>query len=111
MLALLSAYQALRTAMTDAVLHRPEIDPDRASFSIALRAARDQIIHAAGIIVATSIDLVGRIGAAVIGELLPTRRIRTRQRVIKRAISKCRAKGGDIDRRTYPATLRTTTLT
>ncbi|MBB5940252.1 IS4 family transposase [Streptomyces zagrosensis] len=44
--ALLLAYQALRTAMSDAVLHRPDIDPDRAAFTIALNTARDQIIKA-----------------------------------------------------------------
>lgn len=109
--AILAAYQALRIAMTDAVLHRPDIDPDRTSFSTALNTARDQIIHAEGIIAATRIDIVGRIGAAVLDALVPTRRVRTRQRVIKRAISKYRAKGPDIDRRTYPATLRTRILT
>ncbi|TAM66981.1 MAG: hypothetical protein EPN48_15060 [Microbacteriaceae bacterium] len=109
--ALLTAYQVLRTAMTDAILHRPSIDPNRLSFTTALLAARDQIIHAAGAIAGSTIDLVGRIGAAVLTDLIPARRTRTRQRVIKRAISKYRAKGHDIDRRTYPATLHTRILT
>jgi hypothetical protein len=109
--ALLTVYQVLRTAMTDAILDRPDIDPDRVSFTSALLAARDQIIHAAGIIAQTTIDLVGRIGAAVLSDLMPARRTRSRPRVIKRAISKYRAKARDIDRRTYPATLHTKILT
>ncbi|MET3206844.1 hypothetical protein [Arthrobacter sp. UYEF13] len=57
------------------------------------------------------IDLGGRIGAAVLAELMPARRIRTRPRVVKRAISKYGAKERDIDSRTYPATLSTRILT
>lgn len=105
--ALLVAYQALRTAMSDAVLHRPDIDPDRAAFTIALTAARDQIIRAAGIIPRTRIDLIGRIGTALLDGLLPARRNRTRHRVKKRAInSKYRAVGRDIDHRTHKTTLQ-----
>lgn len=104
---LLVAYQVLRTAMNDAVLHRPDIDPDRAAFTIALTTARDQIVRAAGIIAHTQIDLVGRIGAALLDGLLPTRRSRTRHRVKKRAInSKYRAVGRDIDHRTHPTTIQ-----
>ncbi|WP_454299996.1 transposase [Salana multivorans] len=110
--ALLCAYQILRIAISDTALARPGVDPDRLSFTTALRAARDQLIQAAGTITETTIDLVGRIGAALLDDLMPARRTRTRQRVIKRAISKYRAKGRDsIDRRTYPATLRTRILT
>lgn len=109
--ALLSAYQVLRIAISEALLHRPDIDPHRASFSTALHTARDQIIHAADAISDSSIDLIGKIGQAVLADLLPPRRVRTRQRAIKRAISKYRAKGRDVDRRTYPATLRTQILT
>ncbi|TWP38016.1 IS4 family transposase [Leekyejoonella antrihumi] len=109
--ALLAAYQVLRTAMSDATLCQPDVAPDRASFTVALQAARDQIIQAAGTIAGTAIDLVGRIGAAILADLLPARRIRTRPRVIKRAISKYRAKGRDVDHHTYIATLHTTILT
>ncbi|MEW2813274.1 IS4 family transposase [Streptomyces massasporeus] len=106
--ALLVAYQALRTAMSDAVLHRPDIDPDRAAFTVALNTARDQIIRAAGIIPHTRIDLVGRIGTAILNSLLPARRERSRPRVKKRAISsKYRAVGRDIDHRTHRTTVRT----
>lgn len=109
--ALLAAYQVLRTAMADAVLDRLDIAPDRTSFTIALQAARDQIIQAAGIIAGTTIDLIGRIGTAIRASLLPDRRIRTGPRAIKRAISKYRAKARDVDRRTYTATLHTKVLT
>ncbi|MHA7299014.1 hypothetical protein, partial [Pseudarthrobacter sp. MDT3-1] len=54
---------------------------------------------------------VGCIGAALRADLMPDRRTRTRPRVIKRAISKYRAEGRAIDRRTYPATLATRILT
>ncbi|MBB5998347.1 transposase [Streptomonospora salina] len=104
--ALLVTYQALRTAMSDALLHRPDIDPDRAAFTTALRTARDQIVRAAGIIARTRTDLVGRIGSAILHDLLPARRGRTRARVRKRAISsKYRAIGRGIDHRTHPTTI------
>lgn len=107
--AILAAYQGLRTAMTDAMLHRPDTDPDRASFTIALHTARDQVIHAA--VTTHGTDLIGRIGTAIWNALLPPRRTRTRPRVIKRAISKYRAKTRQVDRRTRPATIATTILT
>lgn len=102
--ALLIAYQALRTAMADATLARPDIRPDRLSFSIALHAARDQVIHAATAIADTTIDLIGRIGAAILSQPLPARRSRSSPRVVKRAISKHRAKG-PIDRTNYTTTI------
>lgn len=98
--ALLVTYQVLRTAMSDALLHRPDLDPDRASFTVALDTAREQLIRAEGIIGRARIDLVGRIGRAVLGRLLPARRCRSR--VKKRAISsKYRAVGREVDHRTY----------
>lgn len=109
--ALLAAYQVLRTAMSDATLDQPTIDPSRLSFTTALLTARDQIVQAAGAIAQTTIDLTGRIGAAVLADPLPARRTRTRPRVVKRAISKYRAKERDVDHRTYPATLHTRVLT
>ena len=109
--ALLAGYQVLRTAMADAVLTRPGIDPDRASFTIALNTARDQIIRAAGIITDTVVDLTGRIGTAVLDTLLPARRPRIRARVIKRAISKYQARKRDADRRSRPVTIEATLLT
>jgi hypothetical protein len=102
--ALLIVYQVLRTAMVDATDSRPGLDPDRASFTIALNAARDQIVHAAGIIAGTVIDLVGVIGEHILANLLPDRRIRTKTRMIKRSNSKYQARGPNIDRHTYKAT-------
>ena len=58
--ALLIAYQILRTAMADATTTQPGLNPDRASFTIALNAARDLVVQAAGIIAGTTIDLVDR---------------------------------------------------
>ena len=86
--ALLVTYQALRVAITDATIGRPDIDPDRASFTIALTTARDQLVQAAGVIADTAIDLVGVIGHNVLANLMPARRLRTSPRVVKRAISK-----------------------
>jgi hypothetical protein len=74
--ALLVCYQLLRLAMADATSTHPGIDPDRASFTIALQAARDQLIQAAGVIAATTVDLAGTIGRAVLANLLADRRLR-----------------------------------
>jgi hypothetical protein len=98
--ALLVTYQALRTAIADTALVTPGMTPDRGSFTTALRQARDQLGHAAGVIAETTIDLIGAIGRAVLADLLPARRSRTSPRVVKRAISKHRAKG-TIDRTSH----------
>lgn len=108
--ALLVTYQALRLAIADATLAHPTATPDRAGLTTALHAARDQLIHAAGVITDTTIDLIGRIGQAVLADLLPPRRTRVSPRVVKRAISKHRAKG-TIDRTNYQATITTHILT
>jgi hypothetical protein len=109
--ALLITYQLLRTAMTDATDSRPGLDPDRASFTTALHAARDQVIHAAGIIAGTVTDLVGAIGRHVLANLLPDRRVRTKTRAVKRANSKYQARGPNIDRTSYQATISIDILT
>jgi hypothetical protein len=87
--ALLVTYQALRVAIADATIgsSTADVDPDRASFTIALHAARDQLIAAAGVMTGTVIDLVGVIGRRVLANLMPARRPRTSPRVVKRAIS------------------------
>jgi Insertion element 4 transposase N-terminal/Transposase DDE domain len=103
--ALLITYQILRTAMTDATNSDAGLDPDRASFTIALNAARDQVSHATGVIAGTVIDLVGKIGRLVLDNLLPERRLRVNARTVKRAISKYNAHGPNIDRCTYQATI------
>ncbi|PXX51873.1 IS4 family transposase [Nocardia tenerifensis] len=98
--ALLITYQALRTAIADTALATGDFAADRGSFTIAVNTARDQLIHAAAVLTGTTIDLIGTIGRAVRAELLAPRRERTSPRVVKRAISKHRAKGA-IDRNTY----------
>jgi Insertion element 4 transposase N-terminal/Transposase DDE domain len=103
--ALLFTYQILRAAIADAITTQPGLDPDRASFTIALHAARDQLIQATGVIASTTIDLAGTIGRQVLANLMPSRRLRTSARTVKRAISKYNARGPGIDRRTYKATL------
>jgi hypothetical protein len=103
--ALLIVYQLLRTAMTDATDSQPGTDPDRASFTTALTTARNQLIQAAGVITDTIIDLVGVIGRAVLAHLLPDRRIRVKTRMIKRSNSKYQARGPNIDRHSYKATI------
>jgi hypothetical protein len=103
--ALLVIYQTLRTAMVDATDTQPGTDPDRASFTTALHTARNQIIQAAGVIADTVIDLAGAIGRAVLAHLLPDRRVRVKTRMIKRSNSKYQARGPNIDRHSYKATL------
>jgi hypothetical protein len=97
--ALLVTYQILRTAIADATATVPGTDPDRASFTIALNTARDQVILAAGLPTGTVTDLAGTIGRLVLTSLMPPRRQRTSPRAVKRAISKYNARG-TIDRTT-----------
>ncbi|MGW8358540.1 IS4 family transposase [Streptomyces wedmorensis] len=100
--ALLSAYQAIRIAIADATT---DTDPDRASFSIALQTARDQVVQAANVVAGTTIDLVGAIGRAVLDHLMPARRHRTSPRAVKRPLSRYAYKSLRVDRRTYKATI------
>lgn len=86
MWALLVVYQALRRAMVSAVESRPGTDPDRASFTTALETAKDLLVNAA--IAADDTDLVGRIGHAVLADLLPPRRARTSVRKVKSPLSR-----------------------
>ncbi len=108
--ALLITYQLLRTAIADATSTVPGTDPGRASFTIAWQTARDQLTHAAGVIAGTIIDLAGAIGQHVLAALLPARRLRASPRIVKRAISKYQARGPDIDRASYKATVSTDIL-
>ncbi len=84
----LALYQALRRAMTDAAESVPGTDPDRASFTVALEAARDQVTAASGIAPADARPGRGRIGQAVLGSLLPPRRPRTAPRKVKCPVSR-----------------------
>jgi hypothetical protein len=101
----------LRIAITDATDSLPGTDPDRGSFTVALHAARDQLIQAQGVIDESAIDLVGAVGQQVLAHLLPDRRVRTKARIVKRAISKYNARGPNIDRTTYKATISIDVLT
>jgi hypothetical protein len=103
--ALLTCYQILRIAITDAIEAAGGTDPDRGSFTVALNAARDLLTQAANIIAGTVINLIGDISRRVLDNLLPDRRLRVSPRVVKRAISKYKARGPDINRRSYKATL------
>ncbi|MEU2835230.1 hypothetical protein ABZ667_42705 [Streptomyces lavendulae] len=85
--ALLTTYQALIRAASDAVTHRPGLDMDRLSFTILLQTAADTVITGHGI--TTNIDLVGTIGAAALAGLWPARRRhRVKARSIKNPTSK-----------------------
>ena len=86
--ALLTLYQLLRMAMVTAVETRPGTDPDRASFTTALEAARDQLTAARGICPDGPADLPGVIGRAVLATLLPARRLRYSARKVKCATSR-----------------------
>jgi hypothetical protein len=103
--ALLTCYQIVRIAITDAIEAAGGIDPDRGSFTIALNAARDLLTQAANVITGSVADLTGAIGRRVLDNLLPDRRLRVSPRIVKRAISKYQARGPNINRRSYKATL------
>jgi Insertion element 4 transposase N-terminal/Transposase DDE domain len=94
--ALLTLYQLLRMAMTDATASVPGTDPDRASFTTALQTAADQLITAQGVLPAAP-ALPGAIGRAVLATLLPARRLRYSARKVKTAAS--RYPGRDDDSR------------
>ena len=86
--ALLTVYQLLRMAMVTAVETRPGTNPDRASFTTALEAAREQVTAAAGICPDGPADPAGVIGRAVLSTLLPGRRPRFSARKVKCATSR-----------------------
>ena len=101
--ALLTLYQLLRQAMVTAVETRPGTDPDRASFTTALEAARDQLTAAHNICPDGTADLLGAIGRAVLATLLPARRLRYSARKVKSATS--RYLNRDDGRPATPATI------
>nr|WSW58288.1 IS4 family transposase [Streptomyces sp. NBC_00998]WSW64588.1 IS4 family transposase [Streptomyces sp. NBC_00998] len=81
----LTVYQALRRAMAEAVETLPGTDPDRASFTVALETAKDQLIAAADVLPDTG---PGRITPALLHDLLPPRRARVNPRRVKCPISR-----------------------
>jgi Insertion element 4 transposase N-terminal/Transposase DDE domain len=85
--ALLALYQALRTAVTDAIQTIPGTDPDRASYQIAVETAQAMVIQARNIVTGAD-DLAGTIGRAVLANLHPPRRPRVCARRIKSPLSR-----------------------
>ena len=86
--ALLILCQLLRMAMVTAVETRPGTDPDRASFTTAMEAAKDELTAARAICPDGPADLPGAIGRAVSATLLPARRLRYSARKVKCATSR-----------------------
>jgi hypothetical protein len=85
----LTVYQVLRRTMAEAVESVPGTDPDRAAFTVALEAARDQVIAADGVLPGPGQTVgVGRIARAVLDNLLPRRRPRIAPRKVKCPISR-----------------------
>src|SRR5439155_2079911 len=93
--ALLTVYQALRMAMTAATGTVPGTDPDRASFTVALEAAREQVIAARGIEDPGRPGDTGRIGRTVLACLLPARRARYSARKVKCSTTRYRPRDQD----------------
>jgi hypothetical protein len=85
--ALLALYQALRTAITDAVQSVPGTDPDRASYQAAIDTAQDLVTTARNI-TGPGDDLAGDIGRAVLARLNPDRRPRVCARRVKSPLSR-----------------------
>ena len=91
MWALLALYQALRTAVTDAVQTVPGPGPDRAGWQAAVETARNLVTAAANIAGPES-DLAGDIGRAVLASLHGPRRPRICARTVKSPLSRWRAR-------------------
>ena len=84
---MLTLYQALRTAITDAVQTVPGTDPDRASYQIAVETAQD-LVTGAGNVTVPDGDLAGDIGRAVLANLHGPRRPRVCARKVKSPLSR-----------------------
>lgn len=87
MWALLALYQALRTAVTDAVQSAPGTDPDRASYQTAVETAQNLLTTAQNITDPGG-DLPGDIGRAVLANLHGPRRPRVCARKVKSPLSR-----------------------
>ena len=73
--------------MVTAVETVPGTDPDRASFTTALEAAKETVTAASGVVSAGTSE-TGRIGRAVLDDLLPPRRSRVSARKVKSPLSR-----------------------
>jgi hypothetical protein len=85
--ALLALYQALRTAITDAIQAVPGTDPDRASYQAAVTTAQDLVTTARNI-TGPDDDITGDIGRAVLARLHGPRRPRVCPRRVKSPLSR-----------------------
>jgi hypothetical protein len=85
--ALLALYQALRTAITDAICPVPGTDPDRASYQAAIDIAQDLVTTARNI-TDPGDDLTGDIGRTILARLNPPRRPRVCARRVKSPLSR-----------------------
>jgi hypothetical protein len=106
--ALLAVYQALRMAMT-AAAGSAGADPDRASFTIALETARDQVTAARGVADSGDLAGTGQIGRAILAGLLPARRPRYSARKVKCSTSRYSA--ASPDRPALPVTITRVQIT
>jgi len=95
--------------MVSAVESRPGTDPDRASFTTALETAKDLLLSATD--TSDDTDLVGRIGHAVLADLLPPRRPRTSVRKVKSPLSRYNKKDPYRPESSTPITSITATIT
>ena len=73
--------------MVTAVGTVPGTGPDRASFTTALETAKETLTAASGVIPAST-SLTGRIGRAVLDDLLPPRRPRVSVRKVRSPLSR-----------------------
>jgi hypothetical protein len=110
--ALLTVYQAIIRISVDAVDRHPGVgragDPARISFTVALEAARDQVVDAAEVLPAQAV-LVGGIGRLVLRHLLPaTRRSRAKARSRKCVTSKYSVNTGKFPQTTLTYTFNIT---
>ncbi|MHB9863454.1 IS4 family transposase [Streptomyces sp. YIM S03343] len=85
--AILCAYQLLRRAMADSIPAGRPLDPDRLSFTVALRCAQESLESAEGILDQTPwIDT--QFAHAVRGAAMPPRRARLSTRKVKSPINR-----------------------
>ena len=105
--AILAVYQAIKRLGHDAASTRPDLDPDRISFTVALHTARNQVILAAAIDCPTGDPRLGPVGTAVLANLLAPRRQRTKARTKKISTSKYKGTGTAFPDRSLNYTLDT----
>ena len=95
--------------MVTAVETVPGTDPDRASFTTALETAKETLTAASGVVSAGT-SPTGRIGRAVLDDLLPPRRPRVSVRKVKSPLSRWNKADPHRPARSTPVTAMTLTL-